>query len=174
MRPVDEATAATLRHRAELLAKPIAEVVLETGIVRVFTFRRGGRLAVDVEAVREVAQLSKVEPLPDQPLFVAGLVAWRGRPIIAIEPAALLGINPTAEATHQIVLGGEHGEVALLADNVQGVVNVRRDDLGPPPAGPSGLDRLAAGYHQSIGLLIDAGLLEASLLDSSQPKEVRP
>jgi hypothetical protein len=37
-----------------------------------------------------------------------------------------------------------------------------------------GLDRLAAGYHQSIGVLIDAGLLEASLFESSQPKEVRP
>jgi chemotaxis signal transduction protein len=170
----DEATAATLRRRAELLAQPITAALPETGTIRVLTFSRGGRLAVDVEAVREVAPLPKVEPLPGQPLFLAGLVAWRGRPIIAIEPAALLGINPTAEATHLIVLGGAHGEVALLADDVQGVVSVRRDDLGQPSTGPVGLDRLAAGYHQTIGLLLDAGLLEASLLEFSQPKEVRP
>jgi chemotaxis signal transduction protein len=174
MPPVDEVTAAILRRRAELLAQPITALVTETGTFRVLMFNRGGRLAVDVEAVREVAPLPKVEPLPGQPLFVAGLVAWRGRPIIAIDPAALIGINPTAEARHQIVLVGAHGEMALLADDVRGVVGVRRDDLGRPPAGSAGLDRLAAGYHQTIGLLLDAGLLEASLLESSQPKEVRP
>ena len=68
----------------------------------------------------------------------------------------------------------DRGEAALLADDVRGVVGIRAEDLAPTPAGSAGLDRFAAGYHESIGLLIDAGLLEASLIDQSvQPKEVR-
>lgn len=172
--PIDDPATAVLRRRAELLAQPLADAHVEPG-TPVLTFSRGGRMAIDVERVREVSPLRKVEPLPEQPPFVAGLVAWRGRPVVAIDPAAVLGMAAEDHPTHQIVLGLSRGDVALLANDIRGVVAMRRDSLDPAPDGPSGLERFARGFHESIGLLLDADRIEASLLDlSDQSQEVRP
>lgn len=172
--PLEEEVTAILRRRAALLAQPLRDAAVEMG-TSVLTFSRGGRLAVDAERVREVSPVRTVEPLPDQPAFVAGLVAWRGRPVLAIDPAALLAKAVSDRPAYQIVLGLQRGDVALLADDIRGVAGMLGDALDPAPAGPTGLEGFAAGYSEAIGLLIDADLLEASLLElSAQSQEVRP
>jgi chemotaxis signal transduction protein len=167
----DAAEAEVLRRRAEVLARPLPPDE-PAGRIRVLTFRRSGRLAVDVERVREVALLTRIEGLPDSPPFVAGLVAWRGRPILALDPAGWMAIPAEAKGSHIVVISLPTGEVAVIADDVMGVVASDAVQPGGVPSQPVAVDRFAIAYHEPIGLLLDPGRMEATLLDrSTQPWE---
>ena len=104
----------------------------------VLVFRSGGeRFAIDASAVRVVAPVTTIRPLPhrDDPALL-GLVAVRGELMPCILLAALLGLPTTdldAAPNLLVVLAERDGVTALLVDAAEGVEGVRRAEMRPPP-----------------------------------------
>jgi purine-binding chemotaxis protein CheW len=169
----DEMTRTILRQRAERLARPIPPT--PGSDVRLLEVRRAAQFAIPVEAVRDVRPLGRLEPLPNSPAWVAGLVAWRGAPIPAIDLAAVLGTAsapapaaPTSVEPLQIVVcGSARGDVALVVDEVRGIIDTPADSIGAIPRGaPSNAGRFALGFVPAVGLVVSVDSLVEGLADT--------
>lgn len=117
-------------------------------------FRAAGRgYAIPVDAVHGVLPHGPLDPLPAPHPGVAGLLP---------EPSgALPVIAPFGETgEHVLVLRGARGRYGLLVDEVERVVRVADEEVGPPPQGQA--DPLVTGL---VGgrMLLDAVELERVL-----------
>lgn len=116
-----------------------------------------GEWAVPVEHAREVRAAASVRLLPGARPGVAGILERDGDVVPVL---SLLGDGDR----HVLVLDapGEHGAVAVLADQVTGVRSVGDDAVGPPPRGQEGgLVAGTIGDESGMVLLVDVGALAA-------------
>ncbi|ABC80969.1 chemotaxis protein CheW [Anaeromyxobacter dehalogenans] len=137
-RPSGEAARAALQARARALAAP-PPAPRPAGARPVLAFRLGGeRYALETGVVREVARPPRLARLPGAPAFVAGLANLRGELVDVLDVREYLGAPPApaGERTRLLVLGGERAELALLADEVDGLDELVPGDLLPAPAAP--------------------------------------
>jgi purine-binding chemotaxis protein CheW len=68
------------------------------------------------EKIYEVLGERIVQPVPLAPAFVAGVISYRGEVLMVLNLRALLGMEPSEEVAHVIVLEDEHeGELFGLA-----------------------------------------------------------
>lgn len=113
----------------------------------------GRRWAVDVDAVAGVREAGDVRPLPDPLPEVLGVLDDGGETLTVLGP-----FGPPGE--HVLLLRGAAGRYALAVDEVERVVRVRADEVGPAPAGQA---RSVVAGTVGDALLIDATLLEKGL-----------
>lgn len=102
-------------------------------------FRAGGRpFALPAAAVREVALLLALRPLPTAPAWVAGLMDLRGELITAVllpaEPDPAARELRIRSSTHLVVVDTGAEVLGLLADAAPDIRLVSRRALTPPPA----------------------------------------
>jgi chemotaxis signal transduction protein len=84
---------------------------------RVLSFVRGGiACAVDARVVRGVSPHVRATRVPGAPRSIRGIIPWRG----AIVPLVEAGDEFPASWTAAVIVAGEHGEMALAADSVEG------------------------------------------------------
>lgn len=143
-RPASPETHALLARRARTLAGTSGRGEAPREVVASLVARRGGvAFAVRAVDVRDVRREARVTPLPGADRPVAGLVAWRGQGLVVhdVLPGAPIAAAPGgATAPWLLVVGerraGERGtELALLADEVDDIVDLDLAALVPAPEG---------------------------------------
>lgn len=113
---------AILEARTRALAAPKAAA--ETaGLVSIVLLRVGGETyAIPAAAVRAVAELTRLTPLPHAPPEVAGLTARGGEIFPVFHLRAVLGLSLSAlpEQSPMLLLGAGGDAFALIVDEVLG------------------------------------------------------
>ncbi len=139
----------------------------EVGVgVEALVLRVGGeRYTLPAEAVRAVAALARLSPLPHAPPWVAGLTARGGVIVPVFHLRAVLGLALTAlpEYGRIVLLGEGSGQLALIVDAVEGTTRVDLATLRPaPPTLAAGAGALIRGVDGDGVPLLDAEALLAS------------
>ena len=95
--------------------------------------------AIGVERVEEVIEYEIPTPVPRTPDYLLGIINVRGRLVPILDLRRRFGLPP-AEATVDsrfIVLDlhwdKESLSLGVLTDSVQGVIDIPKDAMGPPP-----------------------------------------
>jgi purine-binding chemotaxis protein CheW len=138
----------------------------------ILTFVRGTRIfGIEVGNTDGVVECPKITPLPIAPDGVAGVVSVRGRITIVIDAAAESG---RAESKMRLILVRGEGQIGLLADQIQSVISLKKEQLEKVPqgrvsrrllgaaAGGTQTLRLASCYFKHAGRrvpVVDLGLL---------------
>ena len=123
-----------------------------------------GRLfGIDTRQIREVLGPRKVQTVPLAPAFLAGVLAYRGEVLTAVDLRCLLGLPAHPEKNCLLVLDGAGNPFGLRVDWVGGVVEVEAKTLA---ANPTTLDAsskafFCGAYRVPEGLLV---LLDADRL----------
>ncbi|MEH6437677.1 chemotaxis protein CheW, partial [Massilia sp. DD77] len=131
---------AVLRERRALLARlPAQSEAGEPGdALEVLGFEVAGeRYAIETRWVAQALALPPLTQLPGVPAHVAGIAAFRGRVVAALDLRLLLQV-PLARLTEPsalVVLQGAGMEFGLLADTVLGVERYGRAALSPGVSG---------------------------------------
>ena len=92
----------------------------------------GGRFALPMDAVAEVGRTPAVTRVPGTPSWVSGVANWRGRILGILDLRELLGVDRTDDGEGRLVVLQRAGSaVGLLAERVDGVIDVDMDALEP-------------------------------------------
>ncbi len=158
----------------------------ETAVVQQFlSFVVGdGDCAVPILQVREILQFEGVTPVPGAPRAVRGVINLRGSVVPVVDVAVKFGrpeIAPTRWTCVVVVearLGEQRTLVGLLADSVREVLELRAEEIEPPPALGNGarteyvvgMGKLGKGFV----LLIDVDRLLSAEEKVLEPAEDAP
>jgi len=89
--------------------------------------------AVPIGVVREIIQVCEITPVPRTPGFVEGVINLRGK-IIPVVDLNLKLRRPKSERSKQtciIVIDSESGQVGIIVDQVNEVVDLQASQLEP-------------------------------------------
>ena len=104
------------------------------------TFGLGEELfGVEVTRAREILDLTPVTKVPQTPDYLLGVINLRGQVVPVVDLRVKLGL-PRQEATRdsciivmEVQMDGETMTVGGLADSVREVLELRDDQIEPPP-----------------------------------------
>ena len=104
------------------------------------TFSLGEELfGVEVARTREILSLTPVTKVPQTPGYLLGVINLRGQVVPVVDMRLKLGM-PAAEETEdtciiviEVQVDGEAIVVGALADAVREVLEIRDDQIEPPP-----------------------------------------
>jgi purine-binding chemotaxis protein CheW len=156
------------------------EARTEAPVLQFLSFLVGGEdCAIDLAYVREIVRHEAATRVPRVPACVRGVVNLRGSVVPVIDLAVGLG-RPAARVTSQTCLlvvempiGGERSVVGLMVDAVSQVLELRPEDVEPPPsfgtAVPAAFLVGVARSQDAFVLLLDLEHLlgEGALLDGT-------
>ena len=104
------------------------------------TFRLGDEtFAVDVRSVREVLDFTSITKVPRTPEFMRGVINLRGSVVPVIDMRLKFGMEQVEDSIDTCVivmdirLDGETTIIGALADSVQEVFDLEREQIEPPP-----------------------------------------
>lgn len=162
-----------LQSRTEALSRPPRRAEASPEREGVVVLAGGERYAVDTRAVRGVASLARITPLPHQPAHVAGLLMASGELVPAFFLRAVLDQSLTALPEHgrALMCGQGRAELALVVDQIVDVRAVTKL-LPAPESYGSRARRLISGVCDDGTPWLDAELLLASerlVIDISRP-----
>lgn len=122
MEKVDRLTRLAGRNRLELL---------------LFRFSNRQIFGINVFKVREVLKCPPLRPIPHSHHHVRGVMHARGQTVTIIDLAAVLGHGRSEGSRDEFVIVTEYsGHVqGYLVQQVERIVNLRWDDVKPPPVG---------------------------------------
>jgi purine-binding chemotaxis protein CheW len=106
------------------------------GLAEIISFAIGDdQYGVDIMAVREIKEWSKVTHLPKQPEYVRGVLNLRGVMVPIIDLRCHFGEGLTEPTpTHIIIIVQiDQRQVGLLADRVLDIVSFETDKIQPVP-----------------------------------------
>jgi purine-binding chemotaxis protein CheW len=94
------------------------------------------RFALSMEAVAQVGRMSSCTRVPGTPPWVAGVANWRGRVLGVVDLTSLLGLEAVVTDRHSkdarlVVLAKGPVQVGILADRVDGVIDIEAEGLEP-------------------------------------------
>jgi purine-binding chemotaxis protein CheW len=87
-----------------------------------------------VESVAEIVQMVAIEPLPEAPQWVQGIVNVRGTPVPVVDLRTRFGLEfrPYGLDTPMIICRQSQRLVAMVTDAVEGVIAPADDDFSSP------------------------------------------
>lgn len=90
---------------------------------------------IDTRKIREVLGERDLQRVPMSPLFIAGVVPYRGEVLTTVNLRALLGMDTHAGRSCVLVMEDEEGaeRFGLVVDSVGGVVTMSRHALEANP-----------------------------------------
>jgi len=133
----------------------------------------GARYAFAASFATEVVRLGPITRLPGAPSFLPGVFQHRGEVLAIFDVAQLVGERPTQLAGGARVVIAQSGRyrLALVAEAVEGLVQIADDQLEPAPQGSGGLLEFVdcVGTHADgpVALLDLGRLVEAARERSS-------
>ena len=141
MEGVDRLTRIAGQNRVELL-------LFQLGPAQTF--------GINVFKVREVLKCPQLRRVPQSNPHVCGVMHSRGQTVTVIDLASVLGMPPLAGQHDEFVVITEYnGRVqAYLVAKVERIVNLRWDEIHPPPRGIGG------GNYLTAVVTIDNRLIE--------------
>lgn len=113
---------------------------IETGSEQYVTFSLGEELfGFEVSRTREILSLTPVTKVPQTPDYQLGVINLRGQVVPVIDMRLKLGL-PAGDETEDtciivvdVQVDGETITVGALADAVREVLDIRNDQIEPPP-----------------------------------------
>ncbi|MEQ8232532.1 MAG: chemotaxis protein [Gammaproteobacteria bacterium] len=131
MEGVDRLTRIAGQNRLELL---------------LFRLDGGQRFGINVFKVREVLKCPQVRRVPQANPHVCGVMHTRGQTVTILDLASVLGLPPLAASTDNFVIITEYNKCvqAYLVQQVERIVNLRWDEIHPPPHGIGNVNYLTA------------------------------
>lgn len=114
----------------------------------------GGRYALPVERVREIARLRPITPVPRTPPAVLGVVSLRGEIVQVIDLRRRLGMaaEPAAAGRIVVVYAPDAGVAGLRVDRVTEVMRVPETALRPASE-PGAVEALCARGESFVSLI---------------------
>lgn len=104
------------------------------------TFSLGRELfGVEVTRTREILSLTPVTRVPQTPDYLLGVINLRGQVVPVVDMRLKLGLPAGAETEDtciivvEVLVDGEPLVVGALADAVREVLEIRSDQIEPPP-----------------------------------------
>ncbi|MGA2352536.1 MAG: chemotaxis protein CheW [Terracidiphilus sp.] len=135
-------------------------------LVEMCTVRLGSSLfGVPITHILEIVGSARPQPVPLAPIFVGGLVHYRGDVLTTVSLRQLLGLPPKEGRQDLLVLESSGGIFGLLVDSVGEVLTVSSADHEP---NPSILD------ERRRALFAGAYKLKDSLLVMLDPDQLEP
>jgi purine-binding chemotaxis protein CheW len=122
--------------------------------------------AVDVAAVREVAIVEELTPVPLAPPHVLGAANLRSEVLPIVDAGELLGTRgrSSGRKLRALVVSSSEGEVGVVVDEVVGLEVLEEIFAAPVPVGPSGeLIIGRARRHDRPVTILDAAKVVAAL-----------
>jgi purine-binding chemotaxis protein CheW len=101
---------------------------------------RGTEYAIGILRVKEILQYEETTQVPSTPRSVRGVINLRGQVVPVIDLAAKFGLGEIAPTRFtcilivEALLEGTPTVVGLLADSVQEVIELAREEVEPTPA----------------------------------------
>lgn len=93
------------------------------------------RFALSMDAVAQVGRLPGFTRVPGTPSWVAGVANWRGRVLGVVDLRPLLSLpdesDGRAKDARLVILANGPVQVGVLADRVDGVIEIDHDQLEP-------------------------------------------
>jgi purine-binding chemotaxis protein CheW len=116
-----------------------------------------GLFGIETTQIREVLGATATRLVPLAPIYINGIMPYRGEVLTAVNMRALLGLPRYMEAGCVIVLDDEVNEeqFGLVVDGVGGVIAMARSGLEP---NPSALDARSLALYDGI-CRTDLGLM---------------
>jgi purine-binding chemotaxis protein CheW len=112
----------------------------ETGSEQYVTFSLGEELfGVEVSRTREILSLTPVTKVPQTPDYLLGVINLRGQVVPVVDMRLKLGLPAGKETEDTCIIvvdvkvDGETITVGALADAVREVLDIRADQIEPPP-----------------------------------------
>lgn len=104
------------------------------------TFRLAGEeYAIGILGVREIIEFDTLTTVPSAPAHVRGVINLRGSVVPVIDLALKFGLPPTPVTRRSCVVivdasvSGELLTMGVIAESVNQVVDLRAEDILPPP-----------------------------------------
>ncbi len=99
--------------------------------------------ALDIKRISEIIKVREFTDIPRAPEFILGIISLRGVvvPVFDLRRRLNLGVSEMLPSTRIVVCQFEDVSVGLLVDSINQVVNLRDEEVEPPPGVLSGLDR---------------------------------
>ncbi len=123
------------------------------------TFRLENELfGVEVTRTKEILSLTPVTLIPQTPDYMLGVINLRGQVVPVVDMRLKLGMNAgddtedTCIIVVEILVDGESITIGALADAVSEVLEVRTDQIEPPPKLGT---RLKTEYITGMGKIDD-------------------
>ncbi|MCC6502994.1 MAG: chemotaxis protein CheW [Deltaproteobacteria bacterium] len=165
-RPGSLSPAETLEKRARALAVPSGPAHGEAGEegVRAVVFTLGGeRFAIESVYMAEVALSTEIVPVPCTPEFVLGIVRLRGDIISVIDLRKFFELpeKGLSDMTRLLVLSNGEMRFGVLADTVEGVEEIRMEELKKLPTLSGVRGEYLAGVSVKGMTVLDGGKLLA-------------
>lgn len=116
-----------------------------------------GLFGIETTQIREVLGATTTRLVPLAPMYIDGIMPYRGEVLTTVNMRALLGLPRYAEAGCVIVLDDEVNEeqFGLVVDGVGGVIAMARSKLEP---NPSALDAPSLALYDGV-CRTDLGLM---------------
>jgi purine-binding chemotaxis protein CheW len=95
--------------------------------------------ALDIHQVREVLDLTTITKVPRMPDFMRGVINLRGGVVPVVDLRLKFGLAVTEKTVDTCIiiidinLDGESTLIGALADSVQEVIDLEKDQIKPPP-----------------------------------------
>lgn len=112
----------------------------EAGSKQYVTFSLGEELfGLEVTRTREILSLTPVTKVPQTPDYLLGVINLRGQVVPVVDMRLKLGLPANAETEDtciivvEVQIDGEPIVVGALADAVREVLEIRSDQIEPPP-----------------------------------------
>jgi purine-binding chemotaxis protein CheW len=138
----------------------------EVGSDHVVVRLGGGRYCLRATDVAEVVPLPVLTRVPGTPGWVRGVANWRGHvlPVIDLRPVLGIGEPALPSSARVVVVSVGDVEVGVLAEAVDGLLEVPDEVPAPPPVLPSA--GLVTGVHDAgaRGLVAVLGTAEVLAL----------
>ncbi len=104
------------------------------------TFKLAGEeYGIEILKVKEIIGMMNITPVPRLPEYVKGVINLRGKVIPVIDLRLKFGIEPmeyndrTCIIVVEVMQGGTKTPIGLVVDAVSEVLNVRAENIEPPP-----------------------------------------
>jgi len=150
-------TAATVLHRKKKKAATQVEVCTLLLDAKIF--------GLPITHILEIVGAARPQPVPLAPIFVGGLVHYRGDVLTTVNLRQLLDMPPREGRQDLLVLESSGGIFGLLVDSVKEVLKVSSADYEPNPS---------ILYERRRALFAGAYKLKDSLLVMLDPEQLDP
>ncbi|MGE5494192.1 MAG: chemotaxis protein CheW [Burkholderiales bacterium] len=118
---------------------------------RYLTFALGEEVfGIGINFVKEIIDLQPINPIPEAPEYIKGIINLRGRvfPVIDMRLKFKKQPEPYTDRTCIIVIDTKENSVGLIVDQVAEVLSMKDEDIAPPLGEWTGTSRR---YLSGIG-----------------------
>jgi len=90
-------------------------------------------IGISLKHVLEISKILEIFPVPLSPQYIKGVINLRGEILPVVSVKEMIGISEKKQSTRLIILETNLDKLAVMVDEVYGVVRISEDILEPNP-----------------------------------------